>query len=82
MGAAYEPARHLFVAAGEPVVRVDMWSQRLQAWVFLVQTKTLQNPPGTHEVTPADIERIQSLIDDGWDEPTAIYRTLGVRPVT
>lgn len=58
-----------------------MWSHKLGCWVYLVSQKTGQNPPGTIEVTPADIERMDVLIHDGWETDTAIERTLGVRPV-
>lgn len=69
----------MFEIQGTPIIRVDIWSHRLGAWVFLVSQKTGQNPPGTYEITPAEVHRMQELVDDGWPIEQAIYRTLGVR---
>ncbi len=80
-GEAVVPALELFRVQDVPIVRVDMWSHKLNAWVFLVQQKTGQNPPGTYEVTGAEIERMQQLIGQGFDADMAIYRTMGVKAV-
>ena len=74
------PALALFEVDRVPIVRIDMWSTKLNTWVYLVPEKTGQNPQGTFEVTPAEVKRMVELINDGWDEATAIYRTMGVRP--
>ncbi len=71
----------LFHIEDMPNVRIDMWSHKLNAWVFLVPDKTGQNPPGTYEITPADVHRMKQLIIEGVDTDMAIYQAMGVRPV-
>ena len=64
-----------------PTVCIVIWSHRLHCWVWFAAKKTGNVPQGVIEVTPEDTQRMQNLIDDGWDTATAIFRTLGVRPV-
>lgn len=73
-------AAALFEIKGQPIASITMWSHVLNAWVFLVPQKSGQVPPGVYEITPADVARMQEMVDDGWDRPTAIYRVMGVRP--
>ena len=58
-----------------------MWSTILQAWIYIVGQRTGMNPPGTYEITPADIGRMQMFIDDGWPRSQAIYRVMGAKTV-
>lgn len=65
-----------------PEMAVILWSGALGKLIYLVPERgKVFVPPGAMEVTHADIQRIQELEADGWDRPTAIYRTLGIRPV-
>lgn len=76
--AAMQPASVLFEVQGTPVVRVDMWSHRLNMWVYLVPQRTGQNPAGTLEVTPEDIETLRQWLEAGWELGAAIQQILGV----
>ncbi len=66
---------------GEPIVQVHIWSHKLNTWVYAVSEKKGTNPQGTYEVTREDVDRMDALVADGWPLDTAIYRTMGVRPV-
>ncbi len=78
---ALDNAAAIFEIGGEPFVQVTFWSAILQAWVYIVGTKSGNNLPGTWEITPLEIARMQMLVDEGWPRATAIYRVMGVRVV-
>lgn len=81
METAVGPAITLFGVEDIPNVVVEMWSHKLRAWVYLVPRRTGKHRPGTYEITAVEVARMQQLINDGWDADTAIFRTMGVRPV-
>jgi len=68
----------LFEVQGVPIVRVDMWSHKLQMWVYLVPQKTGNNPFGTLEVTPLEIDAIKKWLEAGYSEAEAFRNVLSI----
>ena len=68
----------LFEVLGTPVVRIDLWSHKLNMWVYLVPRRTGQNPPGTLELMLEEVSTLQQWIAVGWPLDQAIQQLFGI----